>query len=156
MRLPSRQQYGIGLVVFALSLLHACAGTSRFYPNEAPENSLRLVEVQVLSLRSDKAFQNNRYIHEPLAAAGIQDAKTRDGSIGGGRVYCCGGKMDGAYFHYVYIPAEIEVQGIPCSSANAKKPPNSSASSRNSHQSLGPASLIAPRFVDTARGAGLG
>lgn len=108
MRLPSRRQCGIGLVVLALPLLHACAQNSRLYPNDAPENSLRLVEVQGLASRSD--IQNNRYIYEPLAAAGIQDAGTRDGSIGGGRVYCCGGKMDEAFFHYFFIPAEIEVE----------------------------------------------
>ena len=96
------------VALFALPLLHGCAGPSRLYPNGAPENSLRLVEVLVLASKS--AVQNNRYMREPLAAAGIQGAETRDGSIGGGRVYCCGGKMDEAYFHYFFIPDGVKVE----------------------------------------------
>lgn len=110
MRTLSGHTRCLGLVaLLALPLLlYGCAGHSRLYTVAAPENSLRLVEVVGLASKSD--VQNNRYIREPLAAAGIQGAETRDGSIGGGRVYCCGGKMDEAYFHYFYIPADIRVE----------------------------------------------
>lgn len=108
MRLLSGHRCGIGMaVLLALCVLHGCAGPSRLYTIEAPEHSLRLVEVLALASRSD--VQSNRYMYEPLAAAGILDAQTRDESIGAGRVYCCGGKMDEAFFHYFYIPAGIQV-----------------------------------------------
>jgi hypothetical protein len=104
----NKNPYIVAIAALTLSLLlQSCAGTSRLYPNEAPENSLRLVEVMALASKSD--VQNNRYIYEPLEAAGIQDAVSREGSIGGGRVYCCGGKMDEAFFHYFYIPPEIQI-----------------------------------------------
>ena len=108
MNLISKNQPIVAIIALTLSLLtQSCAGTSRLYPNEAPENSLRLVEVLELASKSDA--QNNRYIYEPLKAAGLEDALSRDGSIGGGRVYCCGGKMDEAFFHYFYIPPDIQV-----------------------------------------------
>ncbi len=108
MCLLSKKQFGIGLIVLALPLLNACAATSRLYPNEVPENSLRVVEVIGLATRLN--IDNNRYMREPLAAAGFQDAEIQDGSVGAGRVYCCGGKMDDAFFNYFYIPADIEVE----------------------------------------------
>lgn len=96
------------MALLAFIAINGCAGTSRLYPNGAPEGSLRLVEVNALSLISD--VQNNRAIYEPLAAAGITDANTRYKSIGAGRVYCCGGEMDKAYFHYFYIPSGFQVK----------------------------------------------
>ncbi len=95
------------VVLLALLGLHGCATTSRLYPSGAPEGSLRLVEVLALASKSD--VENNRYIYEPLVAAGIEDARTRDGSIAAGRVYYCGGKMDEAFLHYFYIPLGILV-----------------------------------------------
>lgn len=108
MKLINTSAFIAAIAALTLSLLaQSCAGTSRLYPNEAPENSLRLVEVMALASKSD--VQNNRYIYEPLEAAGIRDALSRDETIGGGRVYCCGGKMDEAFFHYFYIPPDIQV-----------------------------------------------
>ena len=108
MRLICKKQFIIAMLMLLMAMLaQSCAGTSRLYPNEAPENALRLVEVLGVASKSD--IQNNRYIYEPIQAAGIQEAFDRDGSIGAGRVYCCGGKMDEAFLHYFYIPPDIQI-----------------------------------------------
>jgi hypothetical protein len=96
------------VALLVLPFLHGCAGHSRLYPNGAPENSLRLVEVLARATAAD--IQNNRYMREPLAAVGIQGPEARDRSVGAGRVYCCGGKLDEAYLHYFFIPADINVE----------------------------------------------
>ena len=100
---------GINIIVVVIALfLVGCAKNSRLYPNAPPEKAFHLVEVLILATSSD--IQNNRYMYEPLAAAGIHEAKYRDGSFGVGRVFCCGGKMEEAYFNYFFIPADIEVE----------------------------------------------
>ncbi len=107
-RFSKGYRYSVSIfLVFVFLFLNNCAGTSRLYPNGAPENSFRLVEVNALSTTSD--VQNNRAIYEPLAIAKITDAHTRDRSIGAGRVYCCDGEMPKAFFHYFYIPPGFEV-----------------------------------------------
>jgi hypothetical protein len=92
-------------------ILSGCAaGPSRLYQNGAfgaPEGSLRLAEVVELAPKS--FVQTDPGLTEPLAAAGIRDAGTRDGSIGAGRVYCCGGMTDKTDLLMFYIPAGLAV-----------------------------------------------
>jgi hypothetical protein len=101
------KRLNIIVIVIALFMV-GCAGTSRLYPNAPPEKALHLVEVMILATSAN--IQNNRYMYEPLAAAGIHEAKNRDGSIGVGRVFCCDGKMEEAYFNYFFIPEDIKVE----------------------------------------------
>jgi len=52
--------------------------------------------------------------YEHLLASGIKDADLRDGRLGAGRVYCCGGPNEtiNAIWFYVPIGVNIEVGNI--------------------------------------------
>lgn len=99
------------LYIAMLTLFGCARGPSRLYQPEgygAPPGSHRLVEVMDLAQKSQ--VQQLRGIYEPLAAAGIKDAASRERSIGAGRVYCCGGLLDEAHMNYFYIPLGIQVE----------------------------------------------
>jgi len=97
------------IVLITILILQGCAaGTSRLYKSEVPEGSLRLAEVLMLATTSD--IEQNIYMSKPLKMAQKHEALTRDGSVVLGRVYCCGGKMDTVYMHYIYVPPDVAVE----------------------------------------------
>lgn len=108
----SQRQYRRLNLIVALVILHGCAtGPSRLYQDGghgAPPGALRLVEVVELAAKA--YISTDPAIYKPLAAAGIKDATSREGSIGAGRVYCCGGLMDETYVNFFYIPSDIQTE----------------------------------------------
>lgn len=96
------------VLVFLLVLLTACAGTSRLHRQNVPEGSLRLAEVVALATRNE--IDENEYISHALRNANISDTEITDGSIGMGRVFCCGGQNELETAIWFYIPRNIDVE----------------------------------------------
>jgi hypothetical protein len=97
----------LGLVCLLL-FLTACVGTSRLHRQHVPEGSVRLAEVVSLATRNE--IDENEYIYEALRNADIPDSEIIDGSIGMGRVFCCGGKNELETAIWFYIPKALDVE----------------------------------------------
>jgi hypothetical protein len=92
------------LVVFVTS----CAGTSRLHRQHVPEGFLRLAEVVTLAQRNE--IQENEFLYQSILQADIPDSEITDGSVGMGRVFCCGGRNEYETAIWFYIPQNIEAE----------------------------------------------
>lgn len=97
----------IGFVCLIVYLT-ACAGTSRLHRQHVPEGSLRLAEVVALAQRSE--IEENGFIYQFLRQADIPDSEITDGSIGMGRVFCCGGRNEYETAIWFYVPKHFNVE----------------------------------------------
>src|SRR5437867_2829493 len=76
-----------------MSLYYARLSRSRLHPYGAPAASLTLAEVALRFTRDTIA--QDRQSYQMFLASGIKDSEIRDGSLGLGRVNCCGGPTEG-------------------------------------------------------------
>lgn len=102
--IAARCAWLVGVIAF----LSACSGTSRLHRQNVPEGSLRLAEVVALATRQE--IDENEDIYQALRSVDIPDSEITDGSIGMGRVFCCGGKNELETAIWFYIPRNIDVE----------------------------------------------
>lgn len=103
-----------GVTALAVAAGAALVGTavagSSLYPSSKRETDARkLAQVVGLATRAEIQGLKDRRL---LLEAGIPDSALRDGSLGMGRVYCCGGlpeatRLDVLWF---YIPPDVPVR----------------------------------------------
>ncbi len=106
-RFDSREQLLWGL--FIMVSLASCSSVSRVHPPTADDAGVvRLAEVMQIATRQQIVALGSHYNH--LLAAGITDSDLRDGSLGAGRVYCCGGPPEQGAAIWFYIPRELNIQ----------------------------------------------
>jgi hypothetical protein len=79
----------------------------RVYPDDVPADSLRLVQTLMVGSRAD--ILESKDWHQALLASGIPDSEIRDGSMGVGRIYCCGGPAEVPNRQAYYIPPGLSV-----------------------------------------------
>ncbi len=98
--------------IITLTLLFTGCATShpRIYHSDTTHKSHQVSEVMNLASREQIVAEPK--IYQVLLSAGIADQDIRNGSLGVGRVYCCGGKGtvetdEPAVF---YIPPEHQVE----------------------------------------------
>lgn len=91
-----------------LVLAVSCAGTSRLHRQHVPEASLRLAEVVALAQRTE--IEENKFIYQSVRDAGVPDTDIRDGSVGLGRIFCCGGPNEQDTAIWFYIPKVLDVE----------------------------------------------
>ena len=92
-------------IVLATGWITACASRSRLHAAHVPEGALRVVEVLELGLRRD--LIKIPVVVETLELYGISREEIRDGTIGAGRVFCCGGPDNSIWF---YIPPDLKIE----------------------------------------------
>ena len=95
-------------LVCVIAFLSACAGTSRLHRQHVPEGSLRLAEVVALATRQE--IDENKPLYQALRDADIPESEITDGSVGMGRVFCCGGRNELETAIWFYIPRNIDVE----------------------------------------------
>lgn len=89
-------------------LLLACASPSRLHASRVPEGSLRTAEVTYLAPRSE--IMNVPDLLETMRVSGIDQSELVDGSVGEGRVFCCGGPNETGEAIWFYIPRAMQVE----------------------------------------------
>lgn len=95
-------------ILSLIVILSSCAGTSRLYRQHVPEGSLRLAEIVALAGREE--IEENQNIYQALLDSDVTDSEITDGSIGMGRVFCCGGKNEYETAIWFYIPKDINAE----------------------------------------------
>lgn len=101
-------KYPLRALVIVTSLA-SCSSVSRVHPPTADDAGVvRLTEVMQVGTRQEIVALDSHYKH--LLAAGIRDADLGDGSLGAGRVYCCGGPPELGAAIWFYIPKEMSIQ----------------------------------------------
>lgn len=94
------------MIMFGIA---SCSSISRVHPQTSDDAGVvRLAEVMQLGTRREIVALGIHYQY--LLAAGIKDAELRDGSLGVGRVYCCGGPPEQGAAIWFYIPRELSIQ----------------------------------------------
>lgn len=86
-------------VAAVILLLGGCASAPRIQSDLVPAGSLRLAQVTELFTQQDILGSKNAC--DTLQASGVSRTEIRDGSLGAGRVYCCGGPPQQATVFYV-------------------------------------------------------
>jgi len=95
--------------LFLIIGLSTCASVSKVHPPVSDEaGALRLAEVMALATRQEILTLGVHYDY--FLASGIKDSDLRDGSIGAGRVYCCGGPPEQDSAIWFYIPTGVNVE----------------------------------------------
>lgn len=115
---PTRRRPGVqgawlrwlaALLAIVLAPAWGAADSSRFHPPHKDENgALRLTQVIGLGSRQDILSLQKDYPR--LLASGIPDSALVDGSIGVGRVNCCGGMGEHTNDLCFYIPPGLAVE----------------------------------------------
>jgi len=101
-------------MILLVTLLFTGCGTKNairlYHSDDIPHKSHQLAEVMALGSRAD--ILSRPVYYQAALSAGLADRDIRDGSIGIGRVYCCGGegtpemKLAASF----YIPPEHHVE----------------------------------------------
>ena len=82
---------------------------SKLYPPTRDHTGvLRLAEVMSIATRQDIIQSGVHYQH--LLASGIPDAALVDGSLGDGKIYCCGGPNETGYSVWFYVPSDLKIE----------------------------------------------
>jgi hypothetical protein len=91
-------------------LVTSCATTSgsRLHPRGAPDGSLILAQVTARFTRDTIVHDQQSY--RILLASGIDSAQIRDGSLGLGRINCCGGPTERDTAIGFYIPGDVPAE----------------------------------------------
>ena len=113
----------LGAIAFAAALT-ACVHVAplRVYPDEVPADSLRLVQTMIVGTRAD--IVGVKEWHRALLDAGIRDEDIRDGSMGLGRIWCCGGPAETSDRQAFYIPPGVTVAPMDVVEVRAGREPN--------------------------------
>lgn len=99
----------VGVIIMAS--LTSCASVSKVHPPISDDTgALRLAEVMQLGTRQEIVALGDHYKH--LLASGLNDSDLRDGCLGRGKVYCCGGFLEQAQGNemWFYIPNDMRVE----------------------------------------------
>lgn len=110
---PLHVAFRLAVRLCALTLLGAlissCATTrNALHPYGAPDGSLILAQVTVRFTRDTIVHDQETY--RILVASGIDSAQIRDGSLGLGRINCCGGPTEHRTVIGFYIPDGVPAE----------------------------------------------
>ena len=105
---PRFQKQTLIPAVVALLFFPSCGGVPKVHPPVNEEYGVsRVTEVMAVATR-DVIKKCDAY--DFLIASGIPDADLHDGSLGAGRVYCCGGPNEQGNAMWFYIPDGMKVE----------------------------------------------
>ena len=65
---------------------------------------------EVVDLAQRKEIEENKFLYHSLREACVPDTDIRDGSVGLGRVFCCGGRNEQDTAIWFYVPNELDVE----------------------------------------------
>jgi hypothetical protein len=80
---------------------------SFFHGTAVPEGSHRLVEVSLMATRDQ--IVGEPFVYESLKLHRVTDSQITDGSVAGGRVFCCGGPHEKTPVLF-YVPSSVKIE----------------------------------------------